>query len=157
IAAALLIASAAAGQYFRQLVNEPWGFATDRRTTFNVALSEEKFPSPIVRAQVLDRILTQLHTFPRVRGATVTGPYPMNAPRDLMSFNLDGVRPPQPQVYFLSYLRATVPHYFRNMNQPLLQGRDFLESDTADSIPVCIVTPSIVRRFWPGVNPIGKR
>ena len=74
-----------------------------------------------------------------------------------MSFNLDGVRPPEPQGYFLSYLRATVPDYFKTIGQPLLQGRDFRETDTADSPPVCLVTKAFVRRFWPDENPIGKR
>ena len=157
VAAALLIASAAAAQYFRQLINEPWGFGTDRRTAFNVALSDEIFPSPGAKEQALDRILTELRTLPGIRTATVTGPSPMNAPRDLMSFNLDGVRPPEPQGYFLSYLRATVPNYFKNIGQPLLQGRDFLETDTAESPPVCILSQSFVRRFWPNDNPVGKR
>jgi putative ABC transport system permease protein len=157
VAAALLIAGAAAAQYFRQLINEPWGFATEGRTTFNVALSDEIFPSPVAKEQVLDRILTELRAQPGVKAATVTGPSPMNAPRDLTSFNLDGVRPPQPQGYFLSYVRATVPNYFKNIGQPLLQGRDFRETDTADSPPVCILSQSFVRRFWPNDDPIGKR
>ena len=149
VAAALLIASAAAAQYFRQLINEPWGFATERRTAFNVALSDEIFPTPVAKGQALDRVLTELRAVPGVKTATVTGPSPMNAPRDLVSFNLDGVRPPEPQGYFLSYLRAAVPNYFKNIGQPLLQGRDFLETDTADSPPVCILSQSFVRRFWP--------
>jgi putative ABC transport system permease protein len=157
VAAALLIASAAAAQYFRQLINEPWGFSTDRRTAFNIALSDEIFPSPVAKQQALDRILTELRTIPGVRTATVTGPSPMNASRDLMSFTLDGVRPPEPQGYFISYLRATVPDYFKHIGEPLLQGRDFLETDTADSPPVCILSQSFVRRFWPNEDPIGKR
>jgi predicted permease len=157
VATALLIASAATTQYFRQLIDEPWGFATDRRTAFDVALSDEIFPSPVAKEQALGRILTELRTLPGVRTATVTGPSPMNAPRDLMSFNLDAVKPPEPQGYYLSYLRATVPDYFKNIGQPLLRGRDFLETDAADSPPVCIVTQSFVRRFWPNENPIGKR
>ena len=157
VAAALLIASAGAAQYFRQLVNEPWGFATDRRTAFNVALSDEIFPSPAAKTRAFDRILTELRALPGVKTATVTGPSPMNAPRDLMSFNLDGVQPPEPQGYYLSYLRATVPNYFKNIGEPLVQGRDFLDTDTAESPSVCIVTQSFVRRFWPDQNPIGKR
>ena len=157
VAAALVIASAAAAQYFRQLINEPWGFDTEKRTAFNIALSDEIFPTPIAKEQALERILTELRGVPGVKTATVTGPSPMNAPRDLMSFNLDGVRPPEPQGYFLSYLRATVPDYFKTIGHPLLQGRDFRETDTADSPPVCMVTKAFVRRFWPDENPIGKR
>ncbi len=43
------------------------------------------------------------------------------------------------------------------MGQPLLQGRDFNTSDTADSPLVCIISQSIAKRFWPNDSPIGKR
>jgi hypothetical protein len=81
----------------------------------------------------------------------------MNAPRDLMTCNAEGVPPPEPRRYYLSYLRATIPHYFKDIGEPLLQGRDFSTTDTADSPQVCIVSQAFVRRFWPEQNPIGKR
>jgi ABC-type antimicrobial peptide transport system permease subunit len=43
------------------------------------------------------------------------------------------------------------------MGQSLQQGRDFLESDRADTLPVCIVSQSFARRFWPGQDPLGNR
>src|SRR5258708_33546525 len=43
------------------------------------------------------------------------------------------------------------------MGQPLLQGRDFNASDTADAPLVCIISQSIAKRFWPNESPIGKR
>jgi putative ABC transport system permease protein len=45
IAAALLMASVTATQYFRRLVDEPWGFATERRFTFKTMLSDRLFAS----------------------------------------------------------------------------------------------------------------
>ncbi len=157
IAAALLIASLAAAQYFRQLLNEPWGFSTDRRTAFNVSFSDQILPSPLAKEQALNGILAQLRTLPGVRTATVTGPSPMNAPRDLMTCNAEGVPPPEPRRYYLSYLRATIPNYFKDIGEPLRQGRDFATTDTADSPQVCIVSQSFAKRFWSGQDPIGKR
>jgi putative ABC transport system permease protein len=157
VAAALLIASLAAAQYFTQLLNEPWGFSTDRRIAFNVPFSDQILRSPIEKEHALEEILRQLRTLPGIRTATVTGPSPMNAPRDLMSCNPEGVPPPEPRRYYLSYLRAAVPDYFKNIGQPLLRGRDFSKTDTADSPQVCIVSQSFVRRFWLGQDPIGKR
>ena len=40
VAAALLTASITTTQYFRKLVDEPWGFATDDRLAFKTMLSE---------------------------------------------------------------------------------------------------------------------
>jgi hypothetical protein len=50
-----------------------------------------------------------------------------------------------------------VPGYFQSIGQPLLEGRDFNVSDTAEAPLVCIVSQSIAKRFWPNESPIGKR
>src|SRR5262249_4835787 len=43
------------------------------------------------------------------------------------------------------------------MQIPLLEGRGFVESDTArDAEPVALITASTARKYWPGVDPIGK-
>jgi putative ABC transport system permease protein len=43
------------------------------------------------------------------------------------------------------------------LNIPLLRGRFFTESDTADSPLVVILDEQVAQRAWPGENPIGKR
>jgi len=43
------------------------------------------------------------------------------------------------------------------MSQPLLQGRDFVESDGPNAPLVAIISQSIAQRFWPNESPIGKR
>ncbi len=52
--------------------------------------------------------------------------------------------------------RAVMPHYFRTMGIPLLQGRDFTEQDGPGSTNI-IISEAMARRFWPGENPLGKR
>jgi hypothetical protein len=81
----------------------------------------------------------------------------MNAPRNLLSVNAEGAPPPEPRGYYLAYLRGAVPEYFKNIGQPVLQGREFAATDTVDAPPVCIVSEAFVKRFWPGQDPIGKR
>ncbi|HEX8679025.1 MAG TPA: ABC transporter permease, partial [Chthoniobacterales bacterium] len=157
VAAALLMASITATQYFRKLLNEPWGFSTDGRVAFKAMFSDRIFATPLAKEQGIQTTLRELQSLPGVTSATVTEPSPMNAPRNLVSFNADGSPPPEPRGFHLSYLRAAAPGYFKAMGQQLLQGREFAETDTADSPPVCIVTESFVRRFWPGQNGIGKR
>ena len=51
----------------------------------------------------------------------------------------------------------SAPGYFATVGQPLLEGRDFNESDSPDAPLVCIVTKGIAKRFWPNESPIGKR
>ena len=39
----------------------------------------------------------------------------------------------------------------------MLQGRDFLDTDTADSMPVAIVNAAMAKKYWPGQDAIGKQ
>lgn len=48
------------------------------------------------------------------------------------------------------------PRYFGTIGQQLLEGREFTEADNATSRQVAIVDQSFVRRYFPGVDPLGK-
>lgn len=56
---------------------------------------------------------------------------------------------------FASYTMAS-PGYFTAVGAPILHGRDFLPSDTANSQPVTIISESMARKFWPGKDPLGQ-
>ena len=157
IAAALLTASVTATQYFRKLIDEPWGFETKDRLAFNVTVPDRFFPSPAAKQKALEASLAQLQTVPGVRSATVVSPSPMDAPWTLMLFNAEGTPAPEPRGVYSAYSRVPVPGYFKSVGQPILQGRDFNASDTAEAPLVCIVSQSIAKRFWPNDSPIGKR
>jgi predicted permease len=47
--------------------------------------------------------------------------------------------------------------FFRTMEIPLLQGRDFAATDRAGSEPVTIVNQELARQAWPNQSAIGKR
>ena len=47
------------------------------------------------------------------------------------------------------------PDFFTTLGVPILQGRDFRDSDTVATPFVGIVNEEFVRRFLPGVNPLG--
>lgn len=166
IAMVLLVASATLAQYFKTLLNEPWGFATEHRIGFNVMLSDRLFPAPVanaakpaedIRVRTIEQIVSGLRALPGVRSVTAMTPHPMNAARQLFSNNPEGTPPPEPRGYYLAYLSASLPGHLATLGHPLLRGRDFSETDRAGSPPVCIVNESYARRFWPGQDPIGKR
>lgn len=158
VAAALLMASFTVTQYFRGLVDQPWGFATERRVAFHAMFSDRLFDSPTAKQRALDAILEELRRLPGIEAATVTAPSPMSAPRNLLSVNAEGAPPaPEPRGFHLAYLRGAVPDYFKAMGQRLIAGREFNASDTVDAPPVCIVSEDFAKRFWPGADAVGKR
>jgi putative ABC transport system permease protein len=46
--------------------------------------------------------------------------------------------------------------YFRTLQIPVLQGRDFDSQDTVDKPSVAIVDSALAERYFPGQSPIGK-
>jgi putative ABC transport system permease protein len=157
IAAALLSASVTTTQYFRKLTEEPWGFETKDRLTFNVTVPDRFFPNPAAKENALQAALDKLRSSPGVESATVVSPAPMDAPWTMMPFNAESSSAPEPRGYYMSYSRVPVPEYFADMRQPLLQGREFNASDNAKAPLVCVISQSIAKRFWPNESPIGKR
>src|SRR6266576_1676901 len=139
------------------LFAEPWGFETKDRLAFNVTVPDRFFPTAAAKQNALEASLAQLHAMPGVKSATVVSPSPMDAPWTLMLFNAEDAPAPEPRVVYTAYSRLPVPGYFQSIGQPILQGRDFNASDTADAPLVCIVSQSIAKRFWPNDSPIGKR
>lgn len=47
--------------------------------------------------------------------------------------------------------------YFSTADIPILRGRGFLETDTANSPRVAVVNQRFAETYWPNQNPVGKR
>ena len=48
------------------------------------------------------------------------------------------------------------PRFFETIGLPLLRGRDFQNLDTEKSTPTIIVNEAMARKFWPGIDPVGR-
>jgi len=55
------------------------------------------------------------------------------------------------------YFNTVSPAYFRTTGMTLVRGRDIADSDNAPGPPVAVVNETLVRRFFPGRDPIGQR
>ena len=49
------------------------------------------------------------------------------------------------------------PGFFETLGVPIVRGRAFSASDREGSAPVVMVSQELVRRYWPGEEPLGKR
>ena len=56
----------------------------------------------------------------------------------------------------LAWFNFVSPGFFDALHMTLLAGRNFNAADTKTSPPVAIVNQTLARRFFPGLNPIGK-
>ena len=55
------------------------------------------------------------------------------------------------------HFQSITPGYFPAMGIPVLRGRTVSDNDVEGSTPVAVVSESVVKRFWPNGDAIGKR
>jgi predicted permease len=56
-----------------------------------------------------------------------------------------------------AFMNALSPGYFETMKIPILEGRDFRQSDVAERATVAIVNRRFAEHFFPGKSALGKR
>jgi len=57
----------------------------------------------------------------------------------------------------LAFVRIVSDGYFKAMGIPLIEGRDFTQTDIPASQHVIVVNQTLARRNWPGQDPIGQK
>ena len=109
------------------------------------------------KQQFAIRLRDRLRSDPGVIGVTYADYPPLGASAGPYStIQVEGYGPaPAESMQINRYLVA--PGYFGTLRIPLLDGRDFAESDEFDQAPVMIVNESFARRYFHGASPLGHR
>lgn len=76
---------------------------------------------------------------------------------DRVSFVPDGFEMPRYRESFMATMDPVDEGYFRTMGIPILRGRGFLASDTAEAPRVAVVNEHFANHYWPGADAVGKR
>jgi predicted permease len=146
----LLIASV------QRLTAVPTGFAADATLLGDMALPASRYARD-ARAPFYDRFLERVRALPGVRVAGAGGPLPLSGMDGLLRFavTIEGVAAADRMQR--AYVRWATPDYFEAMGIRLVAGRAFAPSDGPRSGPVCVVDAEFARRYFGGVDPIGRR
>jgi predicted permease len=103
---------------------------------------------------LVDRVRAE----PGVINATVSANYPMaEGGFEYVSFVPDGFKMPHDGESFGSLSNSVDEFYFAATNLPLLRGRGFQATDTADTPRVAVVNEHFAKHYWPGSDALGKR
>jgi predicted permease len=133
------------------------GFETERLGIITLNLEMNRYETEQARLfyqQALDRI----QSLPGVESATASTGLPLEFNWNLTEIWVDGHElTPDEDSPFDVDVTMVDESYFQTLNIPLLEGRPFRASDTADTVPVVIVNEALARLFWPDKSAIGKR
>ncbi|HKP10530.1 MAG TPA: FtsX-like permease family protein, partial [Blastocatellia bacterium] len=155
----LLIGTGLLLKSFQRLESVNPGFNPEQTLTLSAALPRSKYNKPELAMQFYNNTVERLRRAPGVQAVGFASdlPFAENANED--GFIIEGHEPPDGNVTHTeqAILQAITPGVFSALGMPLLSGRDFQETDTADSQPVAIIDEPLARRYWPDGDAIGKR
>ncbi|HLP06655.1 MAG TPA: ABC transporter permease, partial [Opitutaceae bacterium] len=99
----------------------------------------------------------EVATLPGVVDAALASTFPLGLERGPQSSVLPEGYQPQPNEDLSVPYAIVSPRFFSTLRTPLLAGRDFNDLDDGHAQPVAIINEALAQRFWPGVDPVGRR
>ena len=103
----------------------------------------------------VEELTSRLAALPGVTSASAGWPMPMSGSDATISFTVEG-HPVAKADHPSESLGVAQPGYFETMRIPLIAGRTFNELDQPKSAPVAIIDQAFAKKYFPGVNPIGR-
>lgn len=150
IAAGLLVRSIA------RLQSQELGFRSDHLLHAHLYLPPVRYPDSPSLTRFVDAFAARVRALPGVRECTITSLVPPSNRWDQV-FSVIGqpvsTAESLPSVSF----GVADEHFVSTFGIPVLRGRNFAPADTPDRPTVALVNQTLVRRFFPSGDPIGKR
>jgi len=150
VGAGLLIKS------FGRLLDVNPGFSSERVLTASVALPANRYPDAATRSAFWARLLEKVRAVPGVTAAGLTSNLPLSGNVSSGSYSIVGYTPGPSEPAPHGRQEVVGGDYFRTLQIPLLQGRVFTDSDTAESPRVVVIDQYLVNRYFANRNPLGQ-
>jgi predicted permease len=132
------------------------GFETSSVLTFKTALTGVRHSTTGAVTRFARTVTERLEAVPGVRAAGSIISLPTEIGPD-MSFQIEGRPASAANATGDELWRYATPHLFKALGMPLLRGRVFAETDTAQSPAVIIINEALARKYWPKQDPLGQR
>jgi len=175
----LLVGAGLLGRSFRRLLEVDPGFQPERVVAMNLALPQPDEPQPLEGSstavlhlgQFYQQLLERIQTLPGALSVGGVNALPMAGGASGSFIIENGTRSAETMAELtkqfsilagsdrLGYaeFRVASAGYFPTVGIPLLRGRLFQDSDGPDAPHAAIVSQSLVRRYWPNEDAIGRQ
>jgi len=158
LALVLLVGSGLLIRSFIVLLRVDPGFVPERRAMVQLFLWD-LYPKPELRAGALRDVLDHMKSVPGVESVGAVSALPFAAANIGVQtpIRFEGRPAPAPGESPTVYTTVATNGYFEAMGVGLRRGRTFTAADNATASKVALVSESLVQRYFPNEDPIGKR
>ena len=158
VAVTLLVGAALMLQSFWHLAAVDIGFQARAVAAFDVTLHGPRYKTDALKIEFFRRALEKLEALPGVHRVAAISSLPLSGSGTLGSLDeVEGFGGPQGNALPMSEARLVTPGYFDTMGIGLMKGRDFIDDDGLGKPAVVVVNETLVRQFYPDIDPLGKR
>jgi len=156
IAVVLLVVATFVYRGFQRQLGTGPGFPTDHRLMLSLAPGQLRYSDAQAR-QFFERLSERAQLVPGVKVAALTRFMPMDGLPPSVTIIPEGFQFPVGKESATHASSIVDEHYFDAIGLPILKGRGFRATDSAEAPRVAVVNAVLADRYWPGQNPIGKR
>lgn len=151
----LLVAATQLYRGFSYALSSDYGFRTDHRLTMRFDPTVAGY-SPKQTEEFYKTVVDRAREVPGVKSAALSFFIPTTIDFRQQAVIPEGYQFPPGQESTVVFADIVDHHYFETLGVPILRGRGFRSTDTADSPPVAIINEAFAQKYL-GPNPIGKR
>ena len=157
LALLLLMATGLLLKSFFRLQQVDPGFDGSRVLVARISLPKADYETPDRLAVLYEKLRQGIALLPGVQAVGVVSSAPMSGVLASINFTVQGKPPASLERIPEAQYRVISSEYFSALSIPVLQGRSFMESDTAKTQPVAVINETLARQFFANENPIGAR
>ncbi|MGA7784169.1 MAG: ABC transporter permease, partial [Candidatus Acidiferrales bacterium] len=162
LAVVLMVGAGLLLRTFWGLLRENPGFNPSRVVTASFWLANPNDPKTDVYANLAERtsfirdVIRRVAAIPGIDRAAMTSDLPGARPTITAALVIEDRAADSSQGLTAEVIRVS-PDYFMLMQSSLIRGRFFLESDESGKQEVAIIDETTARRYWSGIDPVGRR
>jgi predicted permease len=154
----LLIGAGLLIRTYQNIQNANPGFNPQNILSLRLSLPAASYSKPGAVTAFYKQLCDRVNALPGVEAAGISYSLPMSSVALAWGpISIEGYVPKNEADFVMSNERFVSPGYFPAMNVPLLGGRHFDQRDVKGAPETVIVNENLAQRFWPNVDPIGKR
>jgi predicted permease len=142
-------------QSFLKLRDAHLGFRPERTFTFRIAPSASEYSQPALRSALYRRVLNRLRILPGVEAVGAINILPITDADQSMAITAPGSEFTNPNDPAVVKFRAASPGLFRALGVPVLNGREFNDSDVDSGSAV--ISELLARQLWNTSDVIGRQ
>jgi putative ABC transport system permease protein len=133
------------------------GFQPERLLTMEMDLRTAQYDKNPAIINFWQNVLDRVRALPGVQSAAVGTNIPLTDSHGRSDITIEGMPLPKPGSFPHPDVHIISDRYVSSIGIPLLQGREFVETDNEKGAPVVMVNAKLARQYFPNGDAVGKR